>query len=72
MAERSAYPGGFRLPASQVLDERLRIASDMLLLALRDTAVLPTPQQEQVRRAVKALQAVQAWCKRHAGGRGPG
>ena len=68
-AERSAYPGGFRLPAPQVLDERLKIASDMLLLSLRDAAGLPTGQQEALREAVTRLQAVQAWVKLHANGR---
>jgi hypothetical protein len=57
--------GGLRLPATQVRDERLRIAADMLALTLKETAVLPTRQQEDVREAVKRLQAVQHWCKAH-------
>jgi hypothetical protein len=69
---RDDHPGGLRLPAATVLAERLRIASDMLLLALRDAAVLPTRQQEDVREACKRLAAVQAWCKVHANGRRPG
>jgi hypothetical protein len=62
-------PPGLRLPANQVLDERLRIAADMLLLSLRDAALLPTGQQEALREAVTRLQAVQQWVKRHANGR---
>ena len=72
MAERSEYAGGLRLPAPQVLTERIKIATDMLVLALRETALLPVREQEQVRLAVRALQEVQAWCKRHAQGKGPG
>ena len=68
-AERSEYAGGLRLPAPQVLDERLRIASDMLALTLRDAAGLPTGQQDALREAVTRLQAVQAWVKLHANGR---
>jgi hypothetical protein len=58
-------PAGLRLPATQIRDERLRIASEMLALTLRDTALLPVRQQERVREAVKALQAVQQWCRDH-------
>jgi hypothetical protein len=65
---REATTAGLRLPASQVRDERLRIALEMLSLTLRDAAVLPTQQQEQVREAVTALQAVQRWCKAHSNG----
>jgi hypothetical protein len=61
-------PAGLRLPATQIRDERLRIASELLALTLRDTALLPVRQQERVREAVKALQAVQQWCKTHHGG----
>jgi hypothetical protein len=57
--------GGLRLPATQVRDERLRIASEMLALTLKDTALLPVRQQERVREAVKALQAVRQWCRDH-------
>lgn len=56
---------GLRLPATQVRDERLRIASEMLALTLKDTALLPVRQQQQVRQAVRALQEVQQWCKTH-------
>jgi hypothetical protein len=56
---------GLRIPATQVRDERLKIATEMLTLTLRETALLPARQQEDVREAVKRLQAVQEWCKAH-------
>jgi hypothetical protein len=56
---------GLRLSPRQVRDERLRIASDMLALTLRDAAGMPVPQQEDLREAVKRLQRVQAWCSEH-------
>jgi hypothetical protein len=59
---------GLRMPATQVRDERLRIAAEMLSLTLKDTALLPVRQQQQVRQAVKALHEVQQWCKMHSGG----
>jgi hypothetical protein len=59
------YPAGLRLPATQVRDERLQIAAEMLALTLKEAALLPTRQQEDVREAVKRLQAVQHWCKAH-------
>jgi hypothetical protein len=68
MAEKAERAGGLRLPASTVLAERLRIASDMLSLTLKEAALLPVREQEQVRLAVRALQEVQAWCKRHVNG----
>jgi len=58
---------GRRLPAPQIRDERLKMASELLALTLRETALLPTRQQEDVREAVKRLQAVQRWCKDHTG-----
>jgi hypothetical protein len=57
---------GLRLPATQVRDERLRIASEMLALTLKETALLPVRQQEQVRLAMRALVDVQTWCKAHS------
>ena len=66
------HPGGLRLPATTVRDERLKIASELLALTLRDTALLPTRQQEDVREAVKRLQAVRQWCQTHRGGGTPG
>jgi hypothetical protein len=60
-----------RMDPHQIRNERLRIASDLLALALRDVAVLPTKQQEQVRLAMKALVDVQQWCKAHRPGGGP-
>jgi hypothetical protein len=59
---------GLRLPATQVRDARLQIAAEMLSLTLKDTALLPVRQQQQVRQAVKALHEVQRWCKIHSGG----
>jgi hypothetical protein len=59
---------GLRLPATQVRDARLQIASEMLSLTLKDTALLPVRQQQQVRQAVKALHEVQQWCKIHSAG----
>ena len=59
---------GLRMPQAQIRDERLRIASEMLALTLKDTALLPVRQQQQVRQAVKALHEVQQWCKIHRGG----
>ena len=56
---------GLRIPSAKVRDERLRIASEMLALTLRDTALLPVRQQQQVRQAVRALQEVQQWCRSH-------
>jgi hypothetical protein len=56
---------GLRIPAVRVRDERLRIASEMLALTLRDTALLPVRQQQQVRQAVRALQEVTQWCRTH-------
>jgi hypothetical protein len=69
MAEKAERAGGLRLPASTVLAERLRIASDMLSLTLKEAVLLPVREQEQVRLAVRALQEVQAWVKLHANGR---
>jgi hypothetical protein len=57
---------GMRQPPEWVRDQRLQLATDMLALALRDVAVLPTRQQEQVRLAMKALVDVQQWCRAHA------
>jgi hypothetical protein len=62
---------GLRLPATQVRDARLRIASEMLALTLKDTALLPVRQQQQVRQAVKALHEVQQWGKAHSVGGTP-
>jgi hypothetical protein len=56
---------GLRMPATQVRDARLQIAAEMLSLTLRDTALLPVRQQQQVREVVKALREVQQWCKTH-------
>jgi hypothetical protein len=53
-----------------VRDERLKMSVDMLQLALKDVATLPTTQQQHVREAVRRLQAVQQWCKTHAAGVG--
>jgi hypothetical protein len=58
-----------RLDPHQVRNERLKLASDMLALTLRDIALLPTKQQ-QVRLAMRALTDVQQWCKTHAAGAG--
>lgn len=60
------HPAGWRMPAATIRDQRLKLASDMLALTLRDVATMPTPQQEAVREAVKHLQRVQAWCQSHA------
>jgi len=57
---------GPRMPATQVRDERLQIASEMLALTLKETALLPVRQQQQVRQAVQALHEVQQWCKNHS------
>ena len=57
---------GLRLPQAKVRDERLRIASEMLALTLRDAATMPVHQQQQVRQAVKALHEVRQWCKNHS------
>jgi hypothetical protein len=62
------YPAGLRLPATQIRDERLKIASELLSLTLKETALLPTRQQEDVREAVKRLQRVQQWCRAHTSG----
>lgn len=60
-----------RMDPYQIRDERLKVSVDMLALTLKDIALLPTKQQEQVRLAMRALIDVQQWCKRHAsGGRG--
>ncbi len=56
---------GLRLPTTKVRDERLRIASEMLALTLKDLALLPVKQQQYVRQAVRALQEVQQWCRAH-------
>jgi hypothetical protein len=63
MRPEERTPAGLRLPARQVRDERLRVSMDLLQLMLRDIAVLPTRQQEDVREAVKRLQRVQQWCQ---------
>jgi hypothetical protein len=57
-----------RMDPQQVRNERLKIASDLLALTLRDIAVLPTRQQEQVRQAMRNLVEVQQWCRDHAPG----
>jgi hypothetical protein len=62
---------GLRMPATQVRDERLRIAAEMLSLTLKDTALLPVRQQQPVRQAVKALHEVQQWGKAHSVGGTP-
>ena len=62
---RSESPAGLRLSAVRVRDERLSVAVTMLALMLKDTALLPVAQQQDVRTAWRALQAVQAWCKHH-------
>ena len=62
---RSEIYGGLRLPASKVRDERIRVASELLALTLKDLALLPVKQQQYVREAVRALQQVQQWCKTH-------
>jgi hypothetical protein len=59
---------GHRLPRHQVRDARLQIAADMLSLTLKDTALLPVRQQQQVRLAVQALHEVREWCRSHSGG----
>jgi hypothetical protein len=56
---------GLRMSQAQVRDARLQIAAEMLSLTLKDTALLPVRQQQQVRQAVKALHEVQQWCKTH-------
>jgi hypothetical protein len=53
--------GGLVLPAIEVLSQRLDLAHDMVRLALRDSAVLPTPVQGTLRTALKALVEVQTW-----------
>jgi hypothetical protein len=61
---------GSILRPQEVRDERLKLATDLLALVVRDVAVLPAMQQAHVREAVKRLQQVQAWCAahRHTGG----
>jgi hypothetical protein len=59
-----------RLDPQQIRNERIKIASDLLALTLRDVAVLPVAQQQRVRQAVKALVEVQQWCLAHKGSDG--
>ena len=67
-ADVESGPGGLRLPPDQVRNKRLELATDLLSLALRDVATLPTRQQERVRVAVRELQAVQQCCRAHQEG----
>jgi hypothetical protein len=55
-----------RMDPQQVRNERLKIARELLALTLRDVAVLPTRQQEQVRQAMRNLTDVQQWCRTHS------
>ena len=56
---------GLRMPQAAIRDARLKIASDLLALTLKETALLPVAQQQRVRQAVRALTEVQQWCKAH-------
>jgi hypothetical protein len=65
--ERDERAGrGLLLPPHEVRNQRLRLAAEMLALALRETAGLPVRQQTQVREAMKALTSVTQWCEHHA------
>lgn len=64
------HPQGWRMPAPQIRDGRLKVSVELLQLALRDIAGLPATQQAAIREAVKHLQAVQEWCQHHGPGGG--
>lgn len=67
-AEVESGPGGWRMSPQQVHQERLKIAVEMLALNLKETALLPVKQQQQVRQAMTALTDVWQWCQRQAAG----
>jgi len=70
MQHAAHHPPGWRMPAQQIRDGRLKMILEVLQLMLRDIAGLPVMQQEDVREAVLRLQRVQQWCRHHAPGAG--
>jgi hypothetical protein len=64
MEHAKHHSTGWQMPAKQARDERFKIATEMLALNMKEIALLPTQQQEQVRLAMQALLKVQEWCKR--------
>ena len=67
-ADVESGAGGYRLPAHEVRNERLKLIEAMLQLLVGDAATMPTAQQVRLREAAKAVQQVQAWCRTHAPG----
>jgi len=51
-----------------VRDARLRLAAEMLALLVAEVRCLPVLQQRQLRTAVQAVRALQAWCADHQEG----
>jgi hypothetical protein len=64
--DRERGSAGLRLPRKAIRDERLLIAHHMLELLVRETALMPVPQQQALRVAVLAIEGVREWCRRHA------
>ena len=65
MEHAGHHVSGWRMPAHQIRDERLKVSMELLQLTLRDMATLPTTQQQALRQAVVSIQEVRRWCRLH-------